>query len=47
MGLLGRGAILIVNTEVPEPSTVLLVGTLIVGLIAISLRRARPGAAAA
>ena len=41
------GAILIVNTEVPEPSTVLLVGTLIVGLIAISLRRARQGAAAA
>ena len=41
------GAILIVNTEVPEPSTVLLVGTLIVGLIAISLRRARQGTAAA
>src|SRR5262249_20084295 len=41
------GAILIVNTEVPEPSTVLLVGTLIFGLIAISLRRARQGAAAA
>jgi hypothetical protein len=41
------GAILIVDTEVPEPSTVLLVGTLIVGLIAISLRRARQGTAAA